>query len=122
MRINTGLEDQPFRRGTWLLGAAPALEAGQPADFLLLRAGAPELSFGELPAALVYAASGGVVETTVVAGRALMRNGEIDDAEEVLAQAVERARRLGLPTRRIPPSATRGILPSATCAHGNELA
>ena len=43
------------------LGAAPALEVGQPADFLLLRAGAPELSFGELPAALVYAASGAVV-------------------------------------------------------------
>ncbi len=51
-----------------LLGAAPSLEVGQPADFLLLRARAPELSFGELPAALVYAASGAVVQTTVVAG------------------------------------------------------
>ncbi len=84
-----------------LLGAAPGLEVGQPADFLLLRARAPELSFGELPAALVYAASGAVVQTTVVAGRVLMRDGEIDGADEVLARALERARRLGL----APPSA-----------------
>ncbi len=92
------------------LGAAQALAVGQPADFLLLRAGAPELSFGELPAALVYAASGGVVETTVVAGRALMRDGKIDDAEEVLAQAVERARGLGLS----PPAASGHPPPART--------
>ena len=84
-----------------LLGAAPALEPGQPADFVLLRADAPELSFGELPAALVYAASGAVVQTTVVAGRVLMRDGEIDGADEVLARALERSRRLGL----APPAA-----------------
>ena len=84
-----------------LLGAASGLEVGQPADFLLLRAGAPELSFGELPAALVYAASGAVVRTTVVAGRALMHDGEIDGADEVLARALERARGLGL----VPPAA-----------------
>jgi 5-methylthioadenosine/S-adenosylhomocysteine deaminase len=87
-----------------LLGAAPGLEVGQPADFLLLRARAPELSFGELPAALVYAASGAVVQTTVIAGRAVMRDGEIDGAEEVLARALERARRLGL----APPAAAAG--------------
>jgi 5-methylthioadenosine/S-adenosylhomocysteine deaminase len=79
-----------------LLGAAPTLEVGQPADFLLLRAGAPELSFGELPAALVYAASGAVVQSTVVNGQVLMRDGRIEGAEEVLARALERARRLGL--------------------------
>jgi 5-methylthioadenosine/S-adenosylhomocysteine deaminase len=79
-----------------LLGAAPGLEVGQPADFLLLGAGAPELSFGELPAALVYAASGAVVRATVVGGRVLMRDGHIDGADEVLARALERARRLGL--------------------------
>jgi 5-methylthioadenosine/S-adenosylhomocysteine deaminase len=79
-----------------LLGAAQSLEVGQPADFLLLRAGAPELSFGELPAALVYAASGAVVQSTVVDGQVLMRDGEIEGAEEVLARALERARRLGL--------------------------
>jgi 5-methylthioadenosine/S-adenosylhomocysteine deaminase len=79
-----------------LLGASAGLEVGQPADFLLLRAGAPELSFGELPAAVVYAASGAVVHSTVVGGRALMRDGEIEGAEEVLARALERARGLGL--------------------------
>jgi 5-methylthioadenosine/S-adenosylhomocysteine deaminase len=78
-----------------LLGAH-RLEVGQPADFLLLRAGVPELSFGELPAALVYAASGAVVRDTVVAGRVLMRDGEIEGAEEVLARALDSARRLGL--------------------------
>ena len=87
-----------------LLGAAPGLEVGQPADFLLLRAGASELSLGELPAALVYAASGAVVHSTVVGGRVLMRNGEIEGAEEVLAHALERARGLGLaPAARICP-------------------
>ncbi|MBV9802381.1 MAG: hypothetical protein JO130_04300, partial [Solirubrobacterales bacterium] len=52
-----------------------------------------------LPAALVYAASGAVVHTTVVAGRVLMRGGEIEGAEEVLARALERARQLGLAPR-----------------------
>ena len=85
-----------------LLGAAPGLDVGQPADFLLLRAGTPELSFGELPAAVVYAASGAVVHTTVVAGRVLMRGGQIEGAEEVLARALERARGLGL----APPAAS----------------
>ena len=87
-----------------LLGAAPGLDVGQPADFLLLRARTPELSFGELPAALVYAASGAVVHSTVIAGRAVMRDGEIEGAEEVLTRALERARRLGL----APPVASAG--------------
>jgi 5-methylthioadenosine/S-adenosylhomocysteine deaminase len=79
-----------------LLGAGRALEVGQPADFLLLRADAPELNFGELPAALVYAASGAAVQSTVVDGQVLMRDGEIEGAAEVLARALERARGLGL--------------------------
>ena len=54
-------------------------------------------------------------QTTVVAGRALMRDGLIEDAEEVLARALERARGLGLS----PPAAA---WPSAPRAHGNELA
>ena len=91
-----------------LLGGAD-LEVGQPADFLLLRAGASELSLGELPAALVYAASGAVVHSTVVGGTVLMRNGEIEGAEEVLAHALERARGLGL-------------APPVTSAHPDELA
>jgi 5-methylthioadenosine/S-adenosylhomocysteine deaminase len=69
---------------------------GGPADFLLLRAGAPELSLGDLHADLVYSASGAVVETTVVAGKVLMRDGSVPGSEEVVARAVERSRRLGI--------------------------
>jgi hypothetical protein len=36
------------------------------------------------------------VDTTVVAGRVLMRGGDVPGAEEVVARTVERARRLGL--------------------------
>ncbi|MBV8998691.1 MAG: amidohydrolase [Solirubrobacterales bacterium] len=96
------------RRAT-LLGATRGLEVGQRADFLLLRAGAPELSFGELAPALVYAASGAVVHSTVVAGRVLMRDGQVEGAEEVLSHALERARRLGL-------------APSVASAQGNPSA
>jgi 5-methylthioadenosine/S-adenosylhomocysteine deaminase len=79
-----------------LLGASGRLAPGEPADFLLLRTDAPELSVGDLKAALVYAAAGDVVDTCVVAGRPLMRGGVVDGAEEVIAKARERARRLGL--------------------------
>jgi 5-methylthioadenosine/S-adenosylhomocysteine deaminase len=77
-----------------LLGARDVLERGVPADFLLLRRGAPELAIGELPADLVYAASGSVVDTTVVSGRVLMKGGQVEGAEEVVARAAERARAL----------------------------
>ena len=79
-----------------LLGTGEPLTVGAPADFLLLRAGSPELSLGDLTSDLVYAASGSVVDTTVVAGRVLMRDGEVPGSEEAVARAVERARRLGL--------------------------
>lgn len=78
-----------------LLGATP-LAVGAPADFLLLNANAPELGIGGLTTDLVYAASGAVVDTTVVAGQVLMRNGEIPDLDEIVAQAANRAHRLGL--------------------------
>lgn len=77
------------------LGATP-LEPGAPADFLLLRPNAPELGIGDLTSDLVYAASGAAVDTTVVAGEVLMRNGEIDGLDEIVARAAERAHRLGL--------------------------
>src|SRR5205085_11656058 len=48
------------------------LGVGEPADFLLLRADTPELGIGDFVADLVYAASGSIVDTTVVDGRALM--------------------------------------------------
>ena len=75
---------------------ATALEPGAPADFLLLDPGAPELGIGDLTADLVYAAAGGVVETAGVAGRVLMRRGEVPELEEIVARAAERAERLGL--------------------------
>jgi 5-methylthioadenosine/S-adenosylhomocysteine deaminase len=78
-----------------LLGAG-TLAPGQPADFLLLRGDSPELGIGDLTAGLVYAASGSVVDTTVVAGRVLMRGGAVPELEEIVARAAERARRLGL--------------------------
>jgi 5-methylthioadenosine/S-adenosylhomocysteine deaminase len=76
--------------------AGSALEVGAPADFLLVRADAPELSLGALDAGLAYAASGSVVDTTVVAGRVLMRGGVVPWAEEAVARVRERAARLGL--------------------------
>ena len=78
-----------------LLGAGE-LRVGSAADFLLLRAGAPELSLGDLHSNLVYAASGSAVDTTVVGGRMLMRGGEVPGLEEIVARAVERSRRLGI--------------------------
>jgi 5-methylthioadenosine/S-adenosylhomocysteine deaminase len=82
-------------------GLAPALgggglEVGMPADFVLARAAAPELAPGSAITNLVYAASGSVIDTTVVDGRVLMRGGVIDGDDEVRAKAVEAARRLGV--------------------------
>jgi 5-methylthioadenosine/S-adenosylhomocysteine deaminase len=79
-----------------LLGAGETLSVGAAADFLLLRADAPELCVGDLHSNLVYAAAGAVVDTTVVAGRPLLRGGEIEGLEEIVARTAERARRLGL--------------------------
>jgi 5-methylthioadenosine/S-adenosylhomocysteine deaminase len=75
---------------------ATGLEAGAPADFLLLDPRSPELGIGELTAGLVYAAAGAAVDTAVVAGRVLMRGGEVPGLEEVVVQAAGRAGRLGL--------------------------
>jgi 5-methylthioadenosine/S-adenosylhomocysteine deaminase len=75
------------------VGSTP-LETGQPADFLLLRRSDPELSAGDLDADLVYAAGGSVVDTTVVAGRVLMRDRVVPGADELVAEVRARARRL----------------------------
>jgi 5-methylthioadenosine/S-adenosylhomocysteine deaminase len=80
-----------------LLGAAAdPLSPGANADFLLLRGEDPHLAIGDRASDLVYAASGVVVDTTVVAGRVLMRGGELPDLGEIVARARERAARLGL--------------------------
>ncbi len=88
LRLATG-QMSPLLGGT-------GLHQGGPADLLLVRLDSPALSVGALDAGLVYAASGTVVDTTVVAGRVLMRGGVIEGADEVVAQARERAARLGL--------------------------
>ena len=79
-----------------LTGSDEALRVGGAADFLLLRAGSSELSLGDLRSDLVYTASGSIVETTVVAGKVLMRGGEVPGSEEIVARAVERSERLGI--------------------------
>jgi 5-methylthioadenosine/S-adenosylhomocysteine deaminase len=83
-----------------LLGPAglevDSVRVGGAADFLLLRSRSPELGLGDLCSDLVYAASGSVVDTTVVGGRVLMRGGEVPGVEEIVARAVERSRRLGI--------------------------
>jgi 5-methylthioadenosine/S-adenosylhomocysteine deaminase len=76
--------------------ASELLVPGAPADFLLLRGDGPELGLGDLASDLVYAAGGAVVDTTVVAGRVLMRGGVVDGGEEIVARAAERAARLGI--------------------------
>jgi 5-methylthioadenosine/S-adenosylhomocysteine deaminase len=77
-------------------GEVDAVRVGGPADFLLLRAGSPELGLGDLYSDLVYAASGSIVGTTVVGGRVLMQGGEVAGSEEIVARAVERSHRLGI--------------------------
>ncbi len=77
------------------LGATP-LQPGAPADFLLLRADAPELGIGDLTADLVYSASGSVIDTAVVGGEVPMRGGEVPELAEIVARAAERAGKLGL--------------------------
>jgi 5-methylthioadenosine/S-adenosylhomocysteine deaminase len=76
-----------------LLDGRP-LAVGEPADFLLLRGYDPELSAGDPDADLVYAAGGSVVDTTVVAGEVLMRDRQVADADEIVAEVRARARRL----------------------------
>jgi 5-methylthioadenosine/S-adenosylhomocysteine deaminase len=79
-----------------LLGGGQAVEVGAPADLLLVRGDRHELGIGSLAAGLIYASSGSVVDTTVVAGRVLMKGGVVADESEVLARARERAAGLGL--------------------------
>jgi len=73
---------------------APRPNGDRPADFLLLRGSSPELSAGDLDADLVYAAGAAVVDTTVVAGRVLMRNRVVPGAEQLVAEVHARAARL----------------------------
>jgi 5-methylthioadenosine/S-adenosylhomocysteine deaminase len=89
-RIATG-------RSAPLLGGSGRIAEGEPADFLLVRTDTPELGVGDFTADLVYAAAGSVVDTTVVNGRVLMRNGIVEGSDEVLTRARGRCYRLAQP-------------------------
>jgi 5-methylthioadenosine/S-adenosylhomocysteine deaminase len=96
LAIATGAR-APLLRGDGGEGVGSSrLVPGAPADFLLLRGDSPELGIGDLASDLVYAASGSVVDTTVIAGQVLMRGGEVEGTAEIVAHAAERARRLGI--------------------------
>jgi 5-methylthioadenosine/S-adenosylhomocysteine deaminase len=76
-----------------LLGGR-GLVVGAPADFLVLRSESPEVVPGDQSANLVYAATGAVVDTTVVGGRVLMRDRQVEGADDILAEARARSARL----------------------------
>ena len=76
-----------------------SLHVGDRADLFLARHDAPELAPGHVIDNLVYAANGSVVRTTVIAGRVVMREREIqgpDTEDEVRAKVMESARHLGV--------------------------
>ncbi len=77
-------------------GNERGLRAGAAADLLILRSDSTELSVGSLHAGLVYAASGSIVRSTIAGGAVVMRDGIIENSDEVIAKAKERAARLGL--------------------------
>ena len=74
--------------------AGRAIAVGAPADFVLVDLSTPELCIGDVSAALVYAANGHCVDTTVIAGRVAMRHRHIPDADEIVSEASARARSL----------------------------
>lgn len=79
-----------------LLGGG-GLTVGARADLVLVRTDAVEMTPSPLPAALVYGATGHLVDTAVVAGRVVMRNREVPGTDEVLAEVRSRAARLRRP-------------------------
>lgn len=90
------LEIATGARSPLLGGGNRPLTVGAPADFLLLRGDSPELGIGDLASDLVYAASGSVIDTTIIGGRVLMRGGAVEGTAEIVARARERTVRLGI--------------------------
>ncbi|MCK5916205.1 MAG: amidohydrolase family protein, partial [Deltaproteobacteria bacterium] len=71
------------------------IEEGRDADLLLIDCERPEMAPGHnLISDLVYAASGAVVDTTIVAGRVLMQNRQVEGEAEIIAAARDAAQRL----------------------------
>ena len=78
-----------------LLGQSGRIAPGEPADLILLRRDAPEMTpQHDFNSNLVYAANSALVDTVVVAGRVLMRNRRIPDESEIRREAAARAHAL----------------------------
>jgi len=106
-----------------MLAEPGAIRVGDPADLALVRMDAPETAPAhDAVSALVYAASGAQVDTTVCAGRVLMhrRVVEVADEEAVVAEATARARalveRAGAPRSRASWAAACALLAGAALA------
>lgn len=78
-----------------ILGQSGIIAPGQPADLLLIRTTDPEMIPPlNLASNLVYSATGHVVDTTIVAGRVLMRHRVIEGEEEIRQEVTARARKI----------------------------
>ncbi|MBF0309108.1 MAG: amidohydrolase [Magnetococcales bacterium] len=76
-----------------LLGGIGELEVGKAADLILLRQDAPEcLPLHDFTSNLVYSATGHLVDSVVVDGRLLMHHRRIPGEEEIVREAVARAK------------------------------
>jgi 5-methylthioadenosine/S-adenosylhomocysteine deaminase len=76
-----------------VLGGHP-VAVGSPADVVVVATDRPEIEPGDLVANLVYAATGAVVDSTVVAGEVVMRHRDVADADEIVAQVRSRVERV----------------------------
>lgn len=79
--------------GSSLLGGTP-VAVGQPADLLLVDTDVVDMTPGDLVDDLVYAATGSVVDSTVIAGRVVMRHHEVEGEAEARAELREHAARM----------------------------
>lgn len=79
-----------------------SLAVGKQADLIMLDITLPQFNpQNNLISGLVYSANGSEVRTVIVAGEVLMEDGELKtmDAEEILNEVNERARRIGAVTK-----------------------
>ncbi|MBF0459803.1 MAG: amidohydrolase [Magnetococcales bacterium] len=78
-----------------IFGQSGRVAVGEKADFLLLRHAVPEMTpHHHFVSHLVYAATGHVVDTAIVAGRVLMRNRRVEDEEEIRHEVNARMQRV----------------------------
>lgn len=81
--------------GAPLLGQSGRIAVGEPADLLLIRRDRVEMTpEHDFISNLVYAATGSVVDTTIVAGRVLMHQRRIEGEAEIREEVARRAHRL----------------------------